>query len=298
MITIETMKLKNTPLILLTLFILPFNALAVDEQSCAVDTEKLLWTKAEYAITGDTIVINKQRVKLAGIYAPQIEKKQKWHTPGEPLAKESQTFLNKLLANNDLEVGVEFDTTRLDNRNRQLAHLFLRDGTSIQQAMLENGFALNRTTYRNLKHAKCYYEAEQKARKGGYQLWDFLAKNPDRNFPVAESSKLTSEDEGFRIIRGKVVKVDKSSTNYIINMDTTGIRIAKKYWDRFDYDQLEALKDQTIEVRGYAYLYKGAMYIVIKEPYAIANFSPIGAPWISQSSRLALLTNDNPDDFA
>ena len=269
------MKIKTTLLLILSSFILSSHAYSATNSGCKVNTEDLLWTKAQYAITGDTIIINKQRVKLAGIYAPQIEKKQKWHTPGEPLATESQTFLNKLLANNDLEVGVEFDTTRLDNRNRQLAHLFLKDGTSIQQHMLKSGFALNHTTYNNLKHADCYYKAEQQARNKGYQLWDFLAKNPDRHFPWVASSTLTSEDEGFRIIKGKVLKVEKSSSNYIINMDTTGIRVPKKYWDKFDYRKIEALKGQTIEVRGFAYLYKGAMYIVIKEPFAIANFSPI-----------------------
>lgn len=259
-----------------TLLLLTFSALtfAATEQSCKVDTSKLLWTKAQYAITGDTIVINNQRVRLAGIYAPQLEKKQKWHTPGEPLAKESQTFLNKLLANNDLEVGVEFDTTRLDNRNRQLAHLFLKDGTSVQQKMLESGYALSRTNYGNLKHATCYYQAEQKARNGGYQLWDVLAKHPDRHFPLASSTKLTSDDEGFRIIKGKIVKVDKSSTNYILNMDTTGIRVQKKYWDQFDYNKLKALKGKTIEVRGYAYLYRGAMYMLLEHPYAINQLNP------------------------
>lgn len=259
-----------------TLLILAF-AVQANEQSCNVDLDKLLWTKAEYAITGDTIIVQKQRVRLAGIYAPQKEKKQKFHTPGEPLADEAQLFLNKLLANNDLEIGVEFDTTRIDRRNRQLAHLFLRDGTSVQQKLLESGYVLNRTTYNNLKHAECYYQAEAKARNGGYQLWDIMAKYPDRHFPLAESSKLTSDDEGFRIIRGKVEKVDKSSSNYIINMDTTGIRVPKKNWKNFDYSKLKALKGQTIEVRGYAYLYKGAMYIVIEHPYAIAELSPIAA---------------------
>jgi len=265
-------------LLLSTFFTLTFSTLtfSATEQSCKVDTSKLLWTKAKYAITGDTIVINRQRVHLAGIHAPKIGKAQKFNSSGEPLAKESQTFLNKLLANNNLDVGVEFDTTQLDNRNRQLVHLFLKDGTSIQQKMLESGFAVNRTMYNNLKHAKCYYQAEQKARKGGYQLWDYMAKHPDSHFPLVDSSKLTTKDTGFRIIRGKVVKVDKSSTNYIINMDTTGIRIPREYWDRFDYNKIKALKGQTIEVRGYAYLYKRVMYMIIKEPYAFANFNPIG----------------------
>ncbi|WP_460186566.1 thermonuclease family protein [Thiomicrorhabdus hydrogeniphila] len=253
-----------------------FSAFAADEQSCKVDTNKLVWTKAEYALSGDTLVINKQVVRLIGIHAPKIAKEQKFNSSGEPLAKEAKTFLNKLLANNDLEIGVEFDTTRLDNRNRQLVHLFLKDGTSVQQKILASGFAVNRTMYNNLKHAKCYYQAEQKARKNGYQIWDYLAKHPESHFPLVDSSKLNTLDTGFRIIKGKILKVDKSSSNYILNMDTTGIRIPKEYWDRFDYQKLKALEGQTIEVRGYAYLYKRVMYMIIKEPYAFSNFNPLG----------------------
>jgi len=268
--------LQRLTLVILASSIFSFSAFAADEQSCEIDTSKLLWTKATYAISGDTLVINGQVVRLIGIHAPKIAKAQKFDNSGEPLAKEAQTFLNKLLANNNLEVGVEFDTTRLDNRNRQLVHLFLKDGTSVQQKILASGFAVNRTMYRNLKHAKCYYEAEQKARKNGYQLWDYLAKHPDSHFPLVDSSKITTQDDGFRIIRGKILKVEKSSTNYIINMDTTGIRIPKEYWDRFDYQKLKALEGQTIEVRGYAYLFKRVMYMIIKEPYAFANFNPLG----------------------
>lgn len=246
---------------------------ATQAKNCSADNVEF-WTKADYALTGDTLVIQNQRVRLIGLYAPQIEKKQKFHTPGEPLAAEAQTFLNKLLANNNLEVGVEYDTTRIDRRNRQLVHLFLKDGTSVQQKMLESGLTLNRTNYNNLKHADCYFQAEKKARDGQYELWDFASKNPDRHFPLAESSKLTSEDEGYRIIKGEIVKVEKSSTNYIMNMDTTGIRVAKKHWENFDFNQLKALKGQTVEIRGYAYLYRGAMYMMIEHPYAISSLSP------------------------
>ena len=267
-------KVLTTLITLLLTFSLSLNSFAADEPSCKVDLDKLIWAKAEYAISGDTIIVQKQRVRLNGIIAPQIEKKQKFHTPGEPLAEESQLFLNKLLANNDLEVGIEYDETRIDNRNRQLAHVFLRDGTSIQEKILESGYALNRTSYDNTQHAKCYYQAEARARQGQYQMWDLLEKYPDLHYPLINSSELTSEDEGYRIIRGKIVEVDKSSNNYILNMDTTGIRIPKKHWHKFDYAELAQLKDQIIEVRGYAYLYKGAMYIVIDHPYAFNVFQP------------------------
>lgn len=257
---------------LLSLFLFNNHALA---NSCDVDLDKLIWAKAEYALTGDTIVVQNQRVRLIGIDAPQKERQEKFQTPGEPLADEAQLFLNKLLANNDLEIGIKYDKTQFDNRNRQLAHVFLRDGSSVQKALLESGYVLSHTSYDNTQHAECYFQAEAKARKGGYQLWDVMAKNPELNYPLIESSKIFADDEGFRIIKGKVEKIDKSSTNYIINMDTTGIRIPKKHWKKFNFRSLQALKGKTIEVRGFVYHYRKAMYMIIDHPNAIADFNPL-----------------------
>lgn len=247
-------------------------------QNCQVDLDKLIWAQAEYAISGDTIIVQNQRLRLIGIDAPQKERKEKFQTPGEPLADEAQLFLNKLLANNDLEIGIGYDSTQIDNRNRQLAHLFLRDGSSIQQALLESGYVLAHTSYDNIQHAQCYYQAEAKARNGGYQLWDVMAKNPELNYPLIESSKIYADDEGFRIIRGTVEKVDKSSTNYIINMDTTGIRVPKKHWHKFDFNQLKSLQGQVIEVRGFVYHYRQAMYMIIDHPYAVNKLNPLSQP--------------------
>ncbi len=269
--------MKSNLLRLLLLMLLPTTALA-NEQSCKVDLDKLIWTKAEYALSGDTIVIQNQRVRLIGLYAPQKGKQHKFNSPSEPLADEAQLFLNKLLANNDLEVGVEYDQTRIDNRNRQLVHLFLRDGTSVQQQVLENGFALNRTLYNNTKHAKCYYQAELKARKGKYQIWDLLSQYPEAHFPLIRSSEVTNQDQGFRIIRGKVDSVSRSETNYIVNMDTTGIRVPQRHWGNFDYSQLKNLEGKTIEVRGYAYLFNEVMFIILDHPYAIDALNPTNRP--------------------
>jgi len=267
------LKITLTLLLLVSSALMAFSVSA-STQNCTSDNVQL-WTKASYATSGGDLIIQGKRVRLAGLYSPQRERKQKFNTPGDPLAKEAQLFLNKLLANNDLEVGVEYDTTQIDEFGRQLVHLFLKDGTSVQQTILENGFAVNRPSHDNNKYAECYFKAEQKARNGQFQLWDYLAKHPDNHFPLAKSSELTSEDTGFRIIQGEVVKVMKSSTNYIINMDTTGIRIPKRHWDKFDFKKIEQLKGQTIEVRGLAYLYKGVMFMIVDQPHSIDAFNPL-----------------------
>ena len=265
--------LKLSKLAIFTLLLLPLSASAESDHCKAKKID--LWTKASYAVGGSDLIIQGKRVRLVGLYSPQIERKHKLNTPGEPLAKEAQEFLNKLLANNDLEVGVEYDNTKVDKNLRQLVHLFLKDGTNVQKKILESGYAINRPAYDNDNYAQCYFEAEQKARDNEVQLWDFHKQYPDKHFPLAESSKLNSQDTGFRIIKGKVLKVMKSSNNIIINMDTTGIRISKRFWDRFDYKDIEKLKGKTIEVRGMAYLYKGVMFMMVEHPSSIDRFNPL-----------------------
>ncbi|MDG6774364.1 thermonuclease family protein [Thiomicrorhabdus sp. ZW0627] len=248
------------------------NASLADD--CAPES-KLTWVKATYAESGDMVIIQGERFRLIGVQAPQIQQKQKFNTPGQPLAKESQLFLNKLLANNDMEVGVEYDTTKVDPFNHQLAHLFLRDGTNVQEKILENGYVLALTSHQNTRHARCYFEAEQRARSKGYGLWDVAEKHPEFHFPIVKSSELRKQDDGFRIISGVVDKVEKSSTNYIVNLDTTGIRVPKDYWNRFDFSALQALQGKRIEVRGQSFFYKGAMYVVIDNPNAINLLNPL-----------------------
>ncbi|QKI90094.1 thermonuclease family protein [Thiomicrorhabdus xiamenensis] len=266
-----TNRLLLTPLLLLT-FLPTFQASA--QENCR-NLEPDVWVEAQYAINGSTIIVQNQRVHLIGLYTPQKARTYKFHTPGEPLAKAAQEHLNTLLANHNLQIGVVYDKNQVDKNRIQQAHVFFKNGNSLNEAMLRSGYAINRTQNDNTRYAECYYAAEQQARQEGYQLWDQLQKNPNSHFPLVKSSEITDQDQGFRIIQGKILEVRQSSTNYILNMDTTGVRIPKKAWDKFDYAKLQALNGQTVEVRGYAYLYKGHMYMVIDHPYAFDVFSPL-----------------------
>lgn len=276
MTTINRMK---TFTLWLTLFAALHSTTSLADDCAPKNIE--LWTKASFALSGDTLIIQNKEFRLIGVQAPQIEKKQKFYTRGQPLAKESQERLNKLLANHDLEVGIEYDEKTTDEFYRTYAHLYVRKNgkiESLQKLMLESGFALAQSEAPNFKHQQCYYRAEKTARDQRIVLWSLAEKRPDLHYPIAPSSKLTSLDEGYRIFRGKVLKVDKSSNNYIINLDTTGIRVRRADWERFDYKQLQALEGKTIEARGFGFLFKGAMFVKIESPYAIDLLNPAQTP--------------------
>lgn len=267
---------SNLPLIafMLLISVSSFKALADDCAPQKID----VWVNASFALSGDTINIQNQKYRLIGVEAPQIELKTKFNTQGQPLAKASQKNLNRLLANHDSYVGVEYDAQRLDNFNRPYAHLFVKQDEKIinlQKLVLESGYALAKSTPPNNLHQKCYYQAEAKARQNLVGIWSLAEANPNLNYPIAESSKLDSETVGYHIYRGKILKVMKSGSNYILNMDTTGVRIRKEDWDKFDFDDIKALEGKIIEARGFGFLYQRAMYIKVHSPFAIDLLNPI-----------------------
>jgi len=257
-----------------TLLLMPLITQADDCAPKKID----VWVKASFALSGDTVIIQNKQYRLIGVEAPQIEKKQKFYTTGQPLAKESQANLNTLLANHDLMVGVEYDQKKSDEFYRTYVHLYVKQGDKIvnlQKLILESGLALAQSEPPNELHQKCYYQAEKTARQNKVALWSLTEKRPDLNYPIAPSSNITTDDEGYHIFKGKIVKVDKSSNNYILNMDTTGIRIREADWDRFNYEQLEALEGKVIEARGFGFLFQGAMFVKIHSPYAIDRLNPV-----------------------
>ncbi len=269
---------KTLITLLTTLTLLNFTSVQAAELDDCQPKNIKLWVTATFATAGDAVIIQNKKFKLIGVNSPQLEKKRKFNTTGQPLAKQSQTKLNQLLANHDLLVGVEYDTQKVDDFDRGLVHLFVKEKGKIinlNKLMLESGYALAKSEHNNNLHQICYYQAEKKARNAKIALWGLEAKNPQLQYPIAISSEISTADDGYRIYTGKILTVSKSSRNYILNMDTTGIRVPKKYWGNFNYAQLEALKGKTIEARGYGFLYKGAMFVRIQSPNAINLLNPV-----------------------
>ena len=266
------MKLNiNHTILTILLFLVSFGIGANQTEDC--QPKKIeQWVTASFASSGDTIIIQNKKFKLIGVNAPRKERKQKFNTTGQPLAKEAQNRLNKLLANHDMEVGVEYDTRKIDSFNRGLVHLYVKRKGVIQnlnQLMLASGYAIVKSEYSNYLHQECYFQAENQARTQEIALWSLHKNQPNLNYPIVLSSKITLEDDAFRIYKGKIVDVIDRSNGYILNMDTVGIRIPKQYKVNFDIEKIKQLKGKVIEVRGNGFLFRRAMFVKIQSPNAI-----------------------------
>jgi len=241
----------------------------------------LKWRTVQYVVRGDLITADNINIVLEGVVAPHPARPNKWYQrEDEPLAKQAKLFLLKLFANHDMKVGVEYDRIKADKFLREVGHLYWRDKQgrihSVQQALLEAGLALAATNPPNLKHQKCYYAAEKRARDRGVGIWAVAKKYPDLHYPIIPSDKITAQDTGYRIIKGPVKRIVTIRGFEAVNLDTTGIRIPmqdfKRYWQRSD---LRALKGKTIEVRGRPYYVKGHMYMIVRHPWSIDRLNPV-----------------------
>lgn len=269
-----------------TLVILLYSAvtLAASEPCLPENPAKLKWAKVQYVSNGSKLVVNNHFVRLEGMVAPEPGQKHKWfHREDDPLTQQAKLFLLKLFANHEMQVGIEHDQQVYDDFLRELGHLYYRDKKgrlhSVQEILLENGYALAATHPPNLKHQLCYYAAEKRARTQGVGVWKIAKDYPALKYPIIPSQKIAGDDVGYRIVRGPVQTIVSVKGFKGFNLDTTGIRIPeedfKRYWSN---RMLNRLKGKTVEVRGRPYYAKGHMYMIIRHPYAVDLLNPVYTP--------------------
>jgi len=274
-------RMKSLLLPLLILF--SITATAGEDDCLPTDPDKLQWKKVQYVSNGNKLVVDNRFLMLEGMVAPEPGRADNWtHREDDPLTRQAKLFLLKLFANHAMEVGIEHDQKVYDRFLRELGHLYYRDKQgrihSVQVALLENGLAMAATNPPNLKHQRCYYAAEKRARQRVVGIWKVARDYPALKYPLIPSDKIAGDDSGYRIIRGPVQRIISVRGYEGFNLDTTGIRIPKedfqRYWKK---RMLQRLKGKTVEVRGRPYYVKGHMYMVIRHPNTVNLLNPVYA---------------------
>ena len=237
------------------------------QANCAANAVDETVTVAQ-VIDGDTLRLRDGRsVRLIGINTPEIGRKGR---PSEPLAEAARETLQALLGKTT-PVGLRFDREKRDHYGRLLAHVYLQDGKSVEAALLEAGLAAQIVVPPNVMQLDCYRTAENKARKARKGVW----QNIYRPVPVR---KLSRDSRGFRIIRGRVLRVGESRRSLWLNFqprtgegarEGVAVRIARTDLEWFDPRQLHSLRGKNIMVRGWLKKKKKQLVMRLRHPASL-----------------------------
>lgn len=199
---------------------------------------------------GDTLRLQDGRsVRVLGINAPEIIHGNK---AGQPLGRESLAAAQMFIERAKGQVRLGFEREQRDHYGRLLAHVYDDRGRSLAAEQLRVGMAMQVAVPPNIAQAKCLAKVEQAARKKKLGVWR------NHYWQPLPASRMHGDETGFRLVSGRVAKVDINSAVWLELDGKLVARVAKKDWqlfgkEKFGYDKRawQALVGRKIEVRGW-----------------------------------------------
>ena len=220
------------------------------------------WAKVEKEYDGDTFrTTDGEKVRLLGIDAPELAHSAE---RGEPLGPKSKHFLQGLIEGK--LVRLKRDKEKRDRYGRQLSHVYLRDGTWVNGAMVSEGLALVYTFAPNLHFANDLLRLEKAARDQKLGIW------ATSRFRVLQSTSVSNNHIGqFRLVQGEVTQTDKNG--YGFRLDSLNISIPRKYRAYFKKAP-NIRKVQQVLVRGTIRTSNGKLFLALHSPFDLEIIKP------------------------
>lgn len=218
----------------------------------------------QYVHDGDTVHLKDGRkVRLIGINTPELARNRQ---PEQAYARKARLKLMALLRQSNYRIMLSFGPDLIDKYQRTLAHIYLPDGSNIQQAMLEAGLATAYTTPPNATQSACYQRAELKARKAGLGIWQLA------EYRIKPAASLNKQERGFRILRGRVSRIvtDHKGTRLLLE---NKVRLSIRQSDLiyFPPGYIQSLASKHIIVRGWLHPQKHQLFMSLRHPDAITT---------------------------
>lgn len=234
-------QFKKTPVSLLTgVFLCLLSSSSLLAECGHPETAVIAVAKVQ---DGDTLKLADGRsVRVLGINAPEITVGQK---RGQPLGQESLASARRFVAQAGGEVRLGFDAEKRDHYGRWLAHVYDKSGRSLAAEQIRAGMAFQVSVPPNGAQESCLSSIESRVRKNPSGVW----RNPYwSGFP---SDALALSDTGFRLVRGKVARVDVNSSVWIEFEGELVAQIKKSDWPAFGRRDWKSLEGKKLEVRGW-----------------------------------------------
>lgn len=202
-------------------------------------------------IDGDTVEIEGgERVRLLGIDTPEDKRirtgrdGKKRLVPAQPFFIEAKLLLRELAAKKRVKMTVGAES--VGYYGRTLAHLYLPDGTDVQQELLRRGYAMVTAYPPNIAHLQAYAAVESEACRGGIGLWGhphFALQT------LADGEPIRS---GMGRVAGTVTAVARRNNDVRLSLDDRlTLLIYRGAWRKFWPDQAaEDLIGRRLIARG------------------------------------------------
>lgn len=142
--------------------------------------DSMSWQTITSVVDGDTLMIGREKVRLIGIDAPEVQenehfKKELNRIGGRNhessmlyMGREAADFVRRLAEGQ--RCWLEFDGAERDQFGRLLAYVHLEDGTNLNEAILYQGYARAFLGV-NFKYVKRYIYLQEEAMRRGNGLW-------------------------------------------------------------------------------------------------------------------------------
>lgn len=136
------------------------------------------WERVRHVDDGDTVVLeNGARVRYLGINTPEIGRARE---PSEPFAQAARRFNARLVLHQ--KVRLEFDRQRQDRYGRQLAYVFLADGTMVNERLVGEGLAYCLYRSPNDRYGQHLRARQREALGAGRGIWRDLPEHKGRRY--------------------------------------------------------------------------------------------------------------------
>lgn len=233
--------------------------LALLSALCAWAAESDVLAVARVVNGKSFVLASGDTVRLAGIEAPNVEDRADGlhpARPGEPLGEEAKAALEKLLMGHNVRIE---NAAKRDRHNRILGQVTTDQGEWVQEAMLNEGWAMV-YSFSDGSHSDIVrmLAAERAARAANRGIW---AHPYFRVVTPAEAAEFVNR---FKLIEGKVVSVNDYRGHTYINFSerwkgSFAVFISRKHAQAFSRLNLPSLVGKTIRVRGWIHYHNAPM---------------------------------------
>ncbi len=241
----------------LQLFFLSAITLAADD-SCGPNQSLSTHTVA-YVYDGDTVrLADGKKVRFIGINTPELFPEE------QPVAQEASISLDSLLKKHDYRIHLQLGTKTHDRYGRQLAHVFLPDGTNVTAWLLRRGLGVWIAVGENTAYLSCYQVAEISARNQQLMLW-----HPSRQ-TITPATALSPKNRGFYIISGSLQRAFSTDKALWLELQSgIRLRLKRQYVGNLSVQSYVKHIGNRLETRGWMYTSYGKLIMNIDHPSLI-----------------------------